>query len=79
LGPEIHRNEPGTLVYAVHRVEGEPNTRVLYELYQDRAAFEDHERQKHTRRFLAERERYLDGTQVDFLSLQTAAGAVEAR
>ena len=78
--PEIHRREPGTLVYAVHRVEGEPNTRVFYELYRDRAAFDEHERQEHTRRFLTERERYLSGPpQVDFLALQTAAGAVEAQ
>jgi quinol monooxygenase YgiN len=74
---EIHRREHGTLVYAVHQVEGEPHTRIFYELYRDRAAFEDHERQDHTRRFLIERERYLDRPpQVDFLELQTAAGAV---
>ena len=78
--PEIHRHEPGTLVYAVHQVEGEPSARIFYELYRDRAAFEEHERQEHTRRFLTERERYLSGPpQVDFLALQTAAGAVEAR
>ena len=78
--PEIHRHEPGTLVYAVHEVEGEPNTRIFYELYRDRAAFDEHEHQEHTRRFLSERERYLSGPpQVDFLALQTAAGAVEAR
>ncbi len=78
--PEIHRHEPGTLVYAVHQVDGEPNTRIFYELYRDRAAFDEHERQEHTRRFLAERERYLSGPpQVDFLALQTAAGAVEAQ
>src|SRR6266568_1540988 len=78
--PEIHRHEPGTLVYAVHQVDGEPNTRIFYELYRDRAAFDEHERQEHTRHFLAERERYLSGPpQVDFLALQTAAGAVEAQ
>jgi quinol monooxygenase YgiN len=78
--PEIHRHEPGTLVYAVHQVEGEPNVRVFYELYRDRAAFDEHERQEHTRRFLSERERYLSGApQVDFLDLQAVAGAVEAR
>ena len=77
---EIHRHEPGTLVYAVHEVEGESNVRIFYELYRDRAAFDEHERQEHTRRFLTERERYLSGPpQVDFLALQTAAGAVEAQ
>lgn len=78
--PEIHKHEPGTLVYAVHQVEGEPQIRVFYELYRDRAAFEEHERQEHTIRFLAERHRYLSGPpHVDFLTLQTAAGAVGAR
>ncbi len=78
--PQVHRREPETLVYAVHEVEGEPYTRIFYELYRDRAAFDAHERQDHTRRFLAERERYLSGPpQVDFLALQAAAGAVEAR
>jgi quinol monooxygenase YgiN len=74
---EIHRHEHGTLVYAVHQVEGDPNTRIFYELYRNRAAFEDHERQDHTRQFMTERERYLDGPpRVDFLELQRAAGAV---
>jgi quinol monooxygenase YgiN len=78
--PEIRKHEPDTLVYAVHQVEGEPQVRVFYELYRERAAFEAHERQEHTTRFLAERHRYLSGPpQVDFLTLQTAAGAVEAR
>ena len=78
--PEIHRHEPGTLVYAVHEVEGEPNVRVFYELYRDRAAFDEHERQDHTRRFLAERERYLSAPpRVDFLALRAAAGAVKER
>jgi len=77
---EIHQHEPGTLIYAAHEVEGEPNVRVFYELYRDRSAFDDHERQAHTRRFLTERERYLSGPpQVDFLALQTAAGAIKAQ
>jgi quinol monooxygenase YgiN len=73
--PSIQRDEPGTMVYATHTVEGQPRLRVFYELYRDREAFEDHERQGHTRRFLAERERFLAGPpEVDFVSLQTAAG-----
>jgi quinol monooxygenase YgiN len=76
--PKIHVHEPGTLIYTVHQVEGEPDTRIFYELYRDRTAFENHERQDHTRHFLTERERYLDGPpHVDFLELQTAAGAVQ--
>ena len=35
----------------------------------DRAAFNDHETQPHTRQFLAEREPLLESKQVDFLAL----------
>lgn len=75
LVPSIQRGEPGTIVYATHTVEGQPNLRIFYELYRDREAFDEHERQDHTRRFLAEREQFLAGpADVDFVTLQTAAG-----
>lgn len=59
--------EPGTLAYVVHVPEGEPLVRVFYELYADRAAFDVHEAQSHTKRFLAEREQYLAAVEVTFL------------
>ncbi len=62
------RQEPGTLVYVSHTVEGQPNQRVFYELYRDRAAFDDHERQEHTRHFLVEREALVDRIEVDWLT-----------
>jgi quinol monooxygenase YgiN len=64
----IREREPGTLIYACHRVQGQPRQRIFYELYRNRAAFEAHEAQPHTRRFLAEREPMLESTEVDFLS-----------
>ena len=70
--PGIEADEPGTLAYVVHTVPGEPAVRVFYELYTDRAAFEEHERQPHTVRFLAERDQYLSGVGVTFL--QASAG-----
>lgn len=71
----IRAREPGTLVYAVHDVEGDPLARVFYELYRDRAAFEAHERQEHVRRFLAERERCLAAPpQVEWLRLRSGTG-----
>jgi quinol monooxygenase YgiN len=70
----IKAHEPGTLVYAVHAVEGEPLQRVFYELYRDRAAFDAHEGQSHTRRMLAEREPFLASVEVDFLSLLDGKG-----
>lgn len=71
---QIKAHEPGTLVYAAHRVDGQPLQRIFYELYKDKAAFETHEAAPHTRRYLAERERYLAGTEVDRLILQTGKG-----
>ena len=72
--PGIRQHEPGTLVYAVHTVQGQPLQRIFYELYRDRAAFEAHEAQPHTRRFLAERDKYLASTDVDWLTLQAGKG-----
>lgn len=72
--PQIEAHEPGTLIYSVHAVEGQPDVRVFYELYRDRAAFEEHERQEHVRRFHADKEQYLTDTRVEFLELQSGAG-----
>ncbi|SDT81117.1 Quinol monooxygenase YgiN [Streptomyces sp. TLI_053] len=63
----IRAEEPGTLVYVSHTVPDEPRVRVFYELYADREAFEEHERQFHVRRFLTERGQYLESFEVTFL------------
>jgi quinol monooxygenase YgiN len=65
----IRDREPGTLVYACHRVDGQPRQRIFYELYRDRAAFAVHEQQEHVRYFLTAREAMLETTVVDFLAL----------
>ena len=70
----IRTHEPGTLVYATHTVEGQPLQRIFYELYRDRDAFEAHELQPHTRRYLAERDQYLASTEVHWLTLQAGKG-----
>ncbi|WP_280234707.1 putative quinol monooxygenase [Nocardia cyriacigeorgica] len=71
---EIIEHEPGTLVYATHAVEGEPLSRVFYELYRDRDAFDEHERQPHTRRFLERRSEFIADFRVEFLSPIVAKG-----
>lgn len=55
----IRTEEPGTLVYVVHRKPGAPSARVFYELYRDETAFEAHEAQPHVARFLAQRGQHL--------------------
>lgn len=70
----ITRHEPGTLVYTTHTVEDEPLARVFYEVYRDRDAFDEHERQPHTRHFLSERDQYVSSARVEFLTPTTAKG-----
>ncbi|MBT2526170.1 antibiotic biosynthesis monooxygenase [Streptomyces sp. ISL-99] len=65
----IRAKEPGTLTYVSHIPVDEPLVRVFYELYADRSAFEAHEAQAHTKRFLREREQFLAGVEVTFLSV----------
>ena len=72
--PLIREREPGTLIYTVHGVEGEPGARVFYELYRDRSAFDEHERQPHVVRFLQERGRHLSGVRVEFLTPPSGKG-----
>jgi quinol monooxygenase YgiN len=61
---EIGENESGTLAYLVHDVSDAAASRVFYELYRDREAFDEHERQPHVKRFLTERGAYLVGDPV---------------
>ncbi len=72
---EITDKEPGTLVYATHRVADEPLARVFYEVYRDRAAFRAHETAEHVRRFHSRKDPLLVGARVEILE----AGAGTSR
>lgn len=50
----IRKQEPGTLLYAVHTT-GVPTERIFYEMYEDQEAFAFHERQTYIQEFLASR------------------------
>jgi quinol monooxygenase YgiN len=71
---QITEREPDTLVYATHRVEGEPLARVFYEVYRDRGAFEAHEVADHVQRFHAQKEPLLVRTRVEMLSPGSSTG-----
>ncbi|MEV6321907.1 antibiotic biosynthesis monooxygenase [Nocardia sp. NPDC051787] len=75
---DITESEPGTLMYATHTVEGAPLSRIFYEVYRDREAFEEHERQPHTKRFLAERDNFTASVRVEFLTPAAAKGIIAA-
>ncbi|WP_246011490.1 putative quinol monooxygenase [Nocardia mexicana] len=70
----ITEHEPGTLVYSTHTVEGEPLSRIFYEVYRDREAFEEHERQPHTKHFLSKRADFTSAVRVEFLTPAAAKG-----
>jgi quinol monooxygenase YgiN len=72
--PKVREREPGTLIYAVHRVSDAPLSRVFYELYASQGSFAEHENNDHTKRFLAERDQYLTGLRVEFLATPTGIG-----
>jgi quinol monooxygenase YgiN len=73
--PHIVSSEPETLLYLTHTVDGEPDARIFYEVYRDRAAFDEHERQDHVRAFLAAREEFLAGPpRVEFVTVAGGKG-----
>ncbi len=78
-GEQIRVNEPGTVIYTVHRVDGRPLERIFYELYRDKNAFETHESQDHVKAFLAERNQYLASTEVDRLDFMSGKGVDSER
>lgn len=64
----IRAEEPGTLLYLCHRVQGEPGARVFYELYRDDEAFQAHEVAQHVKDFHAQRKPMMAGPErVEFL------------
>jgi quinol monooxygenase YgiN len=65
--PLIRAHEPGTLVYDPHTVEGAPLARIFYEVYRDREAHAEHERQPHTERFLTALRALVTETRVEVL------------
>ena len=48
---QVRAHEPDTLVYVVHDVPSAPLQRILYEVYTDQAAYDDHTRQSYVREF----------------------------
>jgi quinol monooxygenase YgiN len=45
------RQEPGCVIYVPHRVEGDPDTVLIYEQYTDAAALDAHRASDHFRRY----------------------------
>ena len=69
---QVRANEPDTLVFIVHAVPSAPMQRILYEVYRDRAAFEEHKSRPYVTAFEADRRPYVLATNVIELGLQQA-------
>jgi quinol monooxygenase YgiN len=70
----VSDHEPGTLVFASHRVEGRPLTRVFYEIYRDQVAAKIHARGEPLRELLARQKSLVAGVQIEQLTLDQAKG-----
>ncbi|WP_129337545.1 putative quinol monooxygenase [Cellulomonas endophytica] len=71
--PGIRTQEPGTLVYATHRVEDAPLARVFYEVYRDPEAHAAHESRPEVAAFLDEVRTLVSGVRVELLVPDEAA------
>ncbi len=69
---QVKDQEPGTLAYIVHAVPTAPMQRILYEVYRDRVAYDDHRHQPHIARYEIERRPLVLATNVIELGLQQA-------
>jgi quinol monooxygenase YgiN len=69
---QVRAREPGTLVYIVHAVPTAPMQRILYEVYQDRPAYDEHLSRPYMTRYVAERRSMVLATNAIELDLQQA-------
>jgi len=68
----VRENEPDTLIYVAHTVPNAPLQRIFYEVYRNRGAHEEHDRQPHVQHFHAERSNCVMATNVIELKLGAA-------
>lgn len=69
---QVRSKEPDTLVYIVHAVPTAPLQRILYEVYRNRAAHEEHSRRRYVMTYQAEQRSFVLATNVIELGLQQA-------
>jgi len=69
---QVRALEPGTLVYVVHGVPSAPLQRILYEVYRDQAAYDEHTRQAYIQEFEVGRRPLVLATNVIELGVRQA-------
>jgi quinol monooxygenase YgiN len=74
----VQANEPGTLMYAFHRLQGDPAEIVFWEAYADDAAFKAHAATPHMAEMRAAFGELFDTSTVKLERLDRVAGFVRA-
>lgn len=74
----VEKNEPGTLVYAFHRLQDDPSEIVFWEAYADDAAFKNHMSTPHMGAMRAAFGELFDTTTVKLERLDRVAGFARA-
>jgi quinol monooxygenase YgiN len=69
---QVRAREPNTLAFIVHAVPTAPMQRIMYEVYRDRNAYEDHLRQPYVIRYEEERRPFVLATNLIELGLRQA-------
>ncbi|WP_051049523.1 putative quinol monooxygenase [Nocardiopsis kunsanensis] len=72
---EVSRNEPDTLLFAAHTVASAPQQRIVYAIYRDELAREEHEQQPHVLEFQRRSAGVVVATNVIELSLSEASAS----
>jgi quinol monooxygenase YgiN len=70
----VSDHEPGTLLFAWHVVEGQPLTRVFYEIYRDQEAARIHSQSAALQRLLGSQDALVAGFHIDRLAIELAKG-----
>ncbi|QVQ50626.1 antibiotic biosynthesis monooxygenase [Spiractinospora alimapuensis] len=71
----VRRYEPETLMFVSHRVPSAPAQRIVYAMYRDDLAAEQHEQQPHIQEFLRDSSRLVSATNV--IELETVDGKAD--
>ncbi|MBB6173902.1 quinol monooxygenase YgiN/uncharacterized membrane protein YhaH (DUF805 family) [Nocardiopsis mwathae] len=70
---EVAHREPDTLLFAAHTVPSAPQQRIVYAIYRDQLAIEEHEQQPHVMEFQRRSSPHVVATNVIELSLSGAS------
>ncbi|GAA1982301.1 hypothetical protein GCM10009799_04240 [Nocardiopsis rhodophaea] len=70
---EVARREPDTLLFAAHTVPSAPQQRIVYAIYRDQLAIEEHEQQPHVMEFQRRSSSHVVATNVIELALSGAS------